>query len=151
MVASSEGGMKADEFIKAIMHVSGLPSRVDADNAVRSTLETISEHLAGGEPENLASQLPHEIAIFLNQPFLGHAERFDLQELFQRVAASEGVSYDNCLAISLISSTCKTQRTHKPSSRICNPICSPVQISPTSARRDEFVTTPCSSIHKNPG
>ena len=85
--------MKADAFFVKVMHLAGLPSREAAVNAVRSTLETLSEHLAGGEPGNLAAQLPHEIAIYLNQPRIPHAERFNLPEFFQLVAEREGVSY----------------------------------------------------------
>lgn len=85
--------MKADAFFVDVMHIAGLPSRESAVNAVRSTLETLSEHLAGGEPGNLAAQLPHDIAIYLNQPGIPHAESFDLQQFFEQVAAREGVSY----------------------------------------------------------
>jgi uncharacterized protein (DUF2267 family) len=85
--------MKADEFIKTVMHVAGLPSREAAENAVRSTLETLSEHLAGGEPGNLAAQLPHDIAIYLNQPYIPHQQSFGLQQFFEQVAQREGVSY----------------------------------------------------------
>ena len=86
--------MKAEEFIKTVMHVADLPSREAAEDAVRSTLETLSEHLAGGEAGNLASQLPPEIANYLNQPFLGNAESFGLPEFFLRVAEREGVSFE---------------------------------------------------------
>jgi uncharacterized protein (DUF2267 family) len=85
--------MKADEFFVDVMHLAGLPSREAAVNAVRSTLVTLSEHLAGGEPGNLAAQLPHDIAIYLNQPRIPHAESFDLHQFFQQVAEREGVSY----------------------------------------------------------
>lgn len=85
--------MKADEFIKTVMHVAGLPSREDAENAVRATLETLSEHLAGGEAGNLAAQLPQEIAVSLNQPGVPYAESFGLQQFFEQVAQREGVSY----------------------------------------------------------
>lgn len=93
MVTGLEDKMKADEFIKTVMHVTGLPSREEAENAVRATLETLSEHLAGGEPGNLAAQLPQEIAQYLNQPYIPHQESFGLQQFFERVAQREGISY----------------------------------------------------------
>ncbi len=43
------------------------------------------------EPRLLASQLPPEIGVYLQQPFAGAGESFSLDEFFQRVSNREGV------------------------------------------------------------
>ena len=59
--------MKHDEFIGRVQHYARLASRGDAERATRATLETLGERLAGGEPKDLASQLPPEIGLHLLQ------------------------------------------------------------------------------------
>ncbi len=90
--------MKAEEFIKEVMHRAGLSSREEAQDAVRATLETLSEHLTPGEVGNVSSQLPVELAIYMNQPFIGGiAERFSLTDFILRVSQREGVSIEDAL------------------------------------------------------
>jgi uncharacterized protein (DUF2267 family) len=43
---------KAEEFVKLVMQRTDLSSRARAQNAVRATLETLSEHLIPGEARN---------------------------------------------------------------------------------------------------
>lgn len=57
-------------------------------NAIRATLQTLSERLQGGEPLDLAAQMP---ALLQRDADVGHAERFDTSEFFHRVAEREGV------------------------------------------------------------
>ena len=84
--------MKAEEFIKEVMHRTGLSSRQEAQDAVRATLETLSEHLTPGEVESFSSQLPSELALYMNQPLIGGiAEGFSLDEFVMRVSQREGV------------------------------------------------------------
>ena len=61
----------------------------EAERAVRATLETLRERLAGNEPNNLADQLPPEIA----DPLRGEGGRdgFSLAEFYRRVADKECV------------------------------------------------------------
>ena len=54
--------MKYDEFIKEVQTRGHIESREEAERATRATLETLAERLAGGEPHDLASQLPPELA-----------------------------------------------------------------------------------------
>ena len=84
--------MKSEEFIKEVMQRAGIGSRTASENAVRSTLETLSEHLTEEAANNLAAQLPVELATYLQQPFAGVADRFSLDEFFARVSQREGVS-----------------------------------------------------------
>jgi uncharacterized protein (DUF2267 family) len=83
--------MKAPEIIKEVMRQANIGSRTEADNAIRATLETLSEHLTEGAANNLAAQLPEEIAVYLQQPYAGIADRFSLDEFFLRVSQREGV------------------------------------------------------------
>ena len=82
--------MKHDEFIGRVQHYARLPSRGDAERATRATLETLGERLAGGEPKDLASQLPPEIGLHVLQGFAGAGERFSLDEFYSGVSIREG-------------------------------------------------------------
>ena len=54
--------MKYGEFIKEVQDRGHMDSREEAEKATRATLEALAERLAGGEPHDLASQLPPELA-----------------------------------------------------------------------------------------
>ena len=84
--------MKYDEFIAQVQRRADLDSRDEADRAVCAALETLAERLAGGEAKDLASQLPPEIAIYLEQPLAGAGEDYSLDEFFQRVSDREGIA-----------------------------------------------------------
>ena len=84
--------MKYDEFIAQLQRRADLGSRDEADRAARATFETLAERLAGGEAKDLASQLPSEIAVYLEQPLAGTGESYSLDEFFQRVSHREGVA-----------------------------------------------------------
>jgi uncharacterized protein (DUF2267 family) len=84
--------VKYDEFIAQVQRRAEISTRDEADSAVRAALETLAERLAGGEAKDLASQLPPEIAIYLEQPLAGAGEDYSLDEFFQRVSDGEGVA-----------------------------------------------------------
>jgi uncharacterized protein (DUF2267 family) len=79
--------MKYDEFIGQVQHRARLSSRGEAVQATRATLEVLRQRLAGGEPKDLASQLPPEIGRYLRGAEA--AEGFDLEEFFKRVSEKE--------------------------------------------------------------
>lgn len=83
--------MKYPELIKAVQERAGITSREEAEEATRATLRTLGERLAGGEPHDLASQLPPELAGYVRYDEEQRAEPFSLEEFFQRVSAKEGV------------------------------------------------------------
>jgi uncharacterized protein (DUF2267 family) len=83
--------LKYDEFIAQVQRRLDLDSRDEAGLATRATLETLGERLAGGEPKDLASQLPPEIGVYLLQPLAGTGQDFSLDEFFQRVSVREGL------------------------------------------------------------
>ena len=84
--------MNADEFIAQVRATAELGSREQALNAVRATLSTLRERLAGNEPNNMADQLPAEVA----EPLRGEGgqDNFSLSEFYDRVAEKEGVGRD---------------------------------------------------------
>ncbi len=83
--------MKYDEFIAQVRHRAGLGSHTEAERATRATLETLAERLAGGEAHDLASQLPPELAHYLELPDAGIAAKLTLDEFFELVSEREGV------------------------------------------------------------
>jgi uncharacterized protein (DUF2267 family) len=84
--------VKYDEFIKEVQSRGQMESREEAERAARATLETLAERLAGGEPHDLASQLPPELAGYLRYEGEETSEPFSLDEFFERVAQrDEGV------------------------------------------------------------
>lgn len=83
--------MKYDEFISEVQHRAKLNSREDAVRATGAALETLGERLAGGEAKDLASQLPDELALYLERTYTGIQQSFSLDEFFWRVSQREGV------------------------------------------------------------
>lgn len=81
--------MKHDEFIKLVQERGCMSSR---DQAEAATLGTLGERLAGGEPHDLASQLPPELAGYVRYDGEQQSDPFSVEEFFERVARREGVS-----------------------------------------------------------
>ncbi len=81
--------MKRDEFVKRVMEIGELGSHEEAERAIKATFETLKERLAGNEPDNLAAQLPEDLA----DPLRGEGGRRDysLTEFYRQVAEKEGV------------------------------------------------------------
>lgn len=82
--------MKHDEFIGQVQAQARLPSRGEAERATRVVLEALGDRLAGGQPENLAAQLPEEIGHHLEGR--REVEKLSLDDFFTRV--SEGLDAD---------------------------------------------------------
>jgi len=80
-----EDKVKYDEFIKEVQTRGHMESRQEAENATKATLATLAERLAGGEPKDLASQLPREIAEHLRYEGEQDPNPFSLDEFFERV------------------------------------------------------------------
>jgi uncharacterized protein (DUF2267 family) len=82
-----EAKMNYDEFIREVRSRGHMGSREEAENAARATLQTLSERLAGQEPQNLASQLPPELAEHMRDE--GKGKSFSLEEFFRRVSEKD--------------------------------------------------------------
>ena len=87
--------MKYNEFIGQVRHRIGLGSLAEAERATRATLETLAERLAGGEARDLASQLPAELAHFLQPPDEGIGTKLTLYDFFELVSLREGVDLED--------------------------------------------------------
>ena len=87
--------MKGDQFIAEVRNLAELDSDEEAEKAIRATLDTLRERLAGNEPSNLAAQLPPEIAPYVDGD--GGQEAFSVQEFYDRVAQKEGVGTDEAV------------------------------------------------------
>lgn len=83
--------MKTDEFVATVQRRAGINSQEAALNVIGATLATLSERLAGGEAKDLASQLPYEIGVYLEQPMAGAGEPFGLDEFFWRISQRAGI------------------------------------------------------------
>ncbi len=82
--------MKGEQFIAEVRNLTELDTNEDAEKAIRATLETLKERLAGNVPSNLAAQLPPEIAPYVEAD--GGREAFSVQEFYERVAQKEGTT-----------------------------------------------------------
>lgn len=80
--------MKEHEIVAAVRKTVGLTDPGHAESATHATLSVLGQRLAGGEPKDLAGQLPPAIAEAL--PTTGGAEPFGLEEFYRRVAEAEG-------------------------------------------------------------
>ena len=80
--------MQLHDFLGRLQERSNLHSKDEALRAVQATYQTLSERLAGGEPLNLAAQLP---SLLQDRADAGHGERFSAEEFCRRVAEREGV------------------------------------------------------------
>ena len=87
--------MKGDRFIAEVRNLAELGNNEEAEKAIRATLETLRERLAGNEPSNLAAQLPPEIASYAEGS--GGQDSFGVEEFYSRVAEKEGVGQDEAV------------------------------------------------------
>ena len=81
--------VKHDEFVARVRELAELKTNEEAERAIRATFETLKERLAGNEPNNLAAQIPDELAAPLRGE--GGRDNFSLAEFYRQVAEKEGV------------------------------------------------------------
>jgi len=87
--------MKGEQFIAEVRNLTELDTNEDAEKAIRATLETLKERLAGNVPSNLVAQLPPEIAPYVEAD--GGREAFSVQEYYERVAQKEGTNSEEAV------------------------------------------------------
>jgi len=87
--------MTYDEFLGQVRQRAGLTSSGEAERATQAVLETLAERLEGGEPRELAAQLPPEIGRYLQRIDAGLGEPLPLDDFFQLVSLREGVDPPN--------------------------------------------------------
>lgn len=81
--------MNRVRFVKQVQERAGI-SREQAEAATAATLGTLAEHLSGGEPQNLAAQLPPELADYTRYEGEEQGQVFSIDEFFERVGEREG-------------------------------------------------------------
>lgn len=81
--------MNTSEFVKQVQSRASFDSKDAALKATQATLEALGQRLFGGEPKDLAAQLPQELASCLRQKT--ESEAFGLSEFYQRISSKEGV------------------------------------------------------------
>lgn len=81
--------MQLHDFLGRVQQRANIQSQDEALSVIRTTFETLSERLQGGEPLDLAAQLPSMLQEFVN---VGEGERFGVDEFIQRIAEQEGIS-----------------------------------------------------------
>lgn len=86
--------MQHDKMIGQMQARAKLPSRGEAERAVRATLETLGERLPEGLADNLAAQLPTEIGEHIRRTEMlggtGTGERFGREEFVTRIMERSG-------------------------------------------------------------
>jgi uncharacterized protein (DUF2267 family) len=75
--------MDYDTFIGEVQNRAQLSSREDAVQITRITLETFSHRIEPGEADNIAAQLPEEVARHLSK--VDTVENFDWDEFVDRI------------------------------------------------------------------
>jgi uncharacterized protein (DUF2267 family) len=86
--------MNYGEFMRDVRERTGL-DKEQAEKAVRATLNTLAQRLAGGEPKDLASQLPEELkeTVILTTG-AGEGIHWNAGEFVKKVADREGAPVD---------------------------------------------------------
>lgn len=81
--------MQYQEFVDRVRSQAGLESEDEATMAIRATLETLADHLAGNAPAKLAAQLPEQIGELVTNyksDENAEGEGFGVEEFIRRTA-----------------------------------------------------------------
>ncbi|MDT4987208.1 MAG: hypothetical protein QOI74_1302 [Micromonosporaceae bacterium] len=94
--------MQYDQLITQIQNETGLTSRDDADEALRATLEALGTGIPEDLADELAAQLPDEIARYLQPPAMvaaGGSAMINRREFVHRIAEACHVNDDQAAQI----------------------------------------------------
>jgi uncharacterized protein (DUF2267 family) len=83
--------MTFDEFIKHVQSVGQFDARETAIAASRATLEALRERILGDEANQLAAQLPGELAQCLQGREGQMGNHFPIEEFYQRICRNANV------------------------------------------------------------
>lgn len=81
--------MDYQRFIGLVQNRAHMATPADAVGATRATLETLAQRIEPHEAHHLASQLPREIGVYLENNLAEKGERFSFDTFCQRVADRE--------------------------------------------------------------
>ncbi len=73
------------EFIEAVQRRANIGSPERAEQVVMDTLKVLAEYLSYSQVQELASQLPPQIAQYLSTEWVGSAQELPLSEFVERV------------------------------------------------------------------
>lgn len=90
--------MKYEEFISLVQERGGIPSRGRATAVTDAALRTLAERMEGDTANNLAAQLPPELARLVRRAPGSSGERFPVDELSRRVAERADLEPDEAIA-----------------------------------------------------
>jgi len=88
--------MRKPEIVVAVQETAQIPTREEAEAAVRATLHVLGERLDGSETRDLAAHVPPDLAREL--PAEGSGDTFGVNEFYVRVARHEAGPGDERLA-----------------------------------------------------
>lgn len=80
--------MQRTEFIERVRRDGDLDSNEDAETVTVSTLQTLSDRIAEGQAEDIADELPDELAGTLSVEG-GQATELTVEQFLERVATDE--------------------------------------------------------------
>lgn len=89
--------MQYDDFLATVQERDNLDSREYAAAITRATLETLAERVQGDSANNLASQLPHELAVMLQRAPGSTGEQFPVDEFIRRIAERADIESDQAI------------------------------------------------------
>jgi uncharacterized protein (DUF2267 family) len=87
--------MQYQEFLGEVQQRIRVGEQHEAVGAARATLQTLGERIVSGEADNLAAQLPDELAYYLRQA--NRDERFQLGQFYKRVARRAEIDYTDAV------------------------------------------------------
>lgn len=89
--------MQYDDLLILVQERANLGSRAAADAITRATLETLAERIQGDSANNLASQLPRELAVLMQRQPGTTGEQFPVDEFTRRVADRANIESDQAI------------------------------------------------------
>lgn len=91
--------MQHGQILDAVARRAELESPDVAESATVGTLETLGEHLSAGEAEQIAAELPDDLAVSVVARSDETPEAFSVDEFVRRVREREGVGVDDAEAM----------------------------------------------------
>lgn len=89
--------MNASDFIDAVQRSGDIDSPEAARHITRATLETLGEHIAEGQEDDLAAHLPRELADALTRNGPEPPESFSFEEFLERVSGRAGIEKSSAI------------------------------------------------------
>ena len=81
--------MKLPEFVNTVRERTGLDSDAAAMNAIQATFKALAERITQDEADDLAAQLPQEIAAYLHDADVHKS--FELDDFYYNVSRRESI------------------------------------------------------------